>query len=67
MEEEVVVLLAEAEGTSFVVGNGSAAIIFQSDFRPGHGSSGARTERLLSDRRSLRALRRKRDPPRYPS
>lgn len=36
-----VVLLAEAEETSFLVGKSSAAIIFQSDCRPGHGRSGA--------------------------
>lgn len=39
---EDVLLLAEADGTSFLVGNSSAAILLQSDRRPGHGSSGAR-------------------------
>lgn len=36
-----VLLLAEADGTSFLVGNSSAAIIVSSDSRPGHGRTGA--------------------------
>lgn len=42
------VLLAEAEGTSFLVGNSSAAIIFPSGRRSGHGTSGLRWWRRRS-------------------
>lgn len=55
------VLLAEAEGTSFLVGNSSAAIIFQSGCRPGHGRSGTgrkcgcRASSVSDQQRSLRS------------
>ena len=45
---DVLLLLAEADGTSFLVGNSSAAIIFSSDSRPGHGRSGAGLNRTAA-------------------